>query len=90
MLSHLSVLMCSVVQVAEYYQSVLMVLESDVGAAVVKKFKDWPKLLQIKTIYYTSIAHVIVPSSSSLSLSLSLPLLFPFLSLPLKEYYANE
>lgn len=56
-----------------------MVLESDVGAAAVKKFKDWPKLLQIKAIYYTSIAHVSVLSFSfpfTICLSHFLPLLF--------------
>ena len=43
-------------QVAEYYQFVVLVLESN--PPVTKKHKDWMKLLQIKINYYSAIAHV--------------------------------
>ena len=51
-------MVCYIIQVAQYYQSVVTVLESNVGAPLVKKHKDWIKSLQIKCAYYTAIAHV--------------------------------
>jgi tyrosine-protein phosphatase non-receptor type 23 len=50
-------------QVAQYYQSVVIVLESEVGAALIKKYKDWVKLLSIKSSYYTAVAHVFQANS---------------------------
>ena len=51
-------MVCYIIQVAQYYQSVVTVLESNVGAPLVKKHKDWIKSLQMKCSYYTAIAHV--------------------------------
>ncbi|XP_019849415.1 PREDICTED: tyrosine-protein phosphatase non-receptor type 23-like isoform X1 [Amphimedon queenslandica] len=45
-------------KVAQYYQSVVLVLESDVAVSVNKKHKDWLRLLSLKISYYTAIAHL--------------------------------
>ena len=42
----------------QYYQSVLTVMESGTGGPILKKHKDWLKLLQIKSTLYMAIAHV--------------------------------
>ena len=46
------------VQVSELYTHVLSVLDSDVGAPVVKKHKDWYRMSQGKAQFYLAVAHV--------------------------------
>ena len=45
-------------QVADYYGEAARHLETDPCSVIGKKYKDWPKLLRVKTLYFQALSHV--------------------------------
>ena len=51
-------LLFQTLQVAEYYSQVARLLDTEPCIVIAKKYKEWPKLMKIKVLYFQAISHV--------------------------------